>query len=101
MKYLINNKVYDTEKSQEIIKYIKPIEHKGLFVTTYPRYRHTLYKTQKGQFFVHVGECLTQDIAYSHKNYIELLSDEDVKDILNQLNDIEKYTELFNDLEEG
>ena len=56
MRYLIKNKVYDTEKAQEIIKYIKQIEHKGLFVTTYPKYRHTLYKTQKGQFFVHIGE---------------------------------------------
>lgn len=101
MKYLINNKVYDTEKAQEIIKYIKPIEHKGLFVTTYPRYRHTLYKTKKGQFFVHVGECLTQDIAYSHKNYIELLSDDEVKAILNNLNAINQYNELFDDLEEG
>lgn len=101
MRYMLNSKVYDTEKAQEIIKYIKPIEHKGLFITTYPRYRHTLYKTKKGQFFVHVGECITRDIAYSHKNHIELLSDNDVKVILNELNKIDIYNELFDDLEEG
>lgn len=101
MKYMLNNKVYDTEKAQEIMKYTKQIEHKGLFLTTYPRYRHTLYRTEKGQFFVHVGECLTQDIAYSHENYIELLSDDEVKGILNRLNEIELYDLLFDDLEEG
>nr|DAO42275.1 MAG TPA: hypothetical protein [Caudoviricetes sp.] len=101
MRYLIKNKVYDTEKAQEIIKYIKQIKHKGLFVTTYPKYRHTLYKTQKGQFFVHIGECLTQDTAYSHKNYIELLSNDEVKEILNQLNEVDLYQQLFDDLEEG
>ena len=42
----MNNKIYDTEKAQEIVQYTKPIEHKSLFFTTYPRYTHTLYKTQ-------------------------------------------------------
>lgn len=51
MRYMLNNKIYDTEKAQEIVQYTKPIEHKSLFFTTYPRYTHTLYKTQKGQFF--------------------------------------------------
>ena len=54
-RYLLNNKVYDTENAEEIIKYIKPIEHNGLFFKSYPKYIHTLYKTQKGHFFVHVG----------------------------------------------
>ena len=102
MKYLINGKVYDTEKSQEIIKYTQGIEHKGLFVTTYPRYEHTLYKSPKGQFFVHIGEYVKQSaVVYSDKDYIELLSEEEVKEILNQLNEIDKYKELFDDLEEG
>lgn len=102
MRYLIKNKVYDTEKAQEIIKYIKQIEHKGLFVTTYPKYRHTLYKTQKGQFFVHIEEYVGQtDVAYSDKDYIELLSENEVKEILNKLNKIEIYNKLFDDLEEG
>ena len=101
MRYLLNNKVYDTEKAEEIVKYTKPIEHIGLLFNTYPRYEHTLYKTSKGQFFVQVGKCLISDILYPDKNYIELLSEDDVKEILNRLNNIEKYQELFNDLEEG
>lgn len=102
MRYLLNNKVYDTEKAQEIIKYIKPIEHNGLFLKTYPKYRHTLYKTQKGKFFVHIGEYVgNPDISYGDKDYIELLSADEVKEVLNQLNEIEKYEEIFDDLEEG
>ena len=102
MRYLLNNKVYDTEKAQEIIKYIKPIEHNGLFFKTYPKYRHTLYKTQKGKFFVHIGEYVENpDISYGDKDYIELLSADEVKEVLNQLNEIEKYEEIFDDLEEG
>lgn len=102
MRYLLNNKVYDTEKAQEIIKYIKPIEHNGLFLKTYPKYRHTLYKTQKGKFFVHIGEYVgNSDISYGDKDYIELLSADEVKEVLNQLNEIEKYEEIFDDLEEG
>lgn len=102
MRYMLNNKVYDTVKAQEIIKYRKSIEYKGLFLTTYPKYRHTLYRTEKGQFFVHVGEYVGQpDISYSDKDYIELLSDSEVKGLLNQFNKEELYNVLFDDLEEG
>lgn len=102
MRYMLNNKVYDTEKAQEIIKYRKSIEYKGLFLITYPKYRHTLYRTEKGQFFVHVGEYVGQpDISYSDKDYIELLSDSEVKGLLNQFNKEELYNVLFDDLEEG
>lgn len=101
MKYMLNNKIYDTEKAQEIVQYTKPIEHRSLFFTTYPRYTHTLYKTKKGQFFTHIGECVETDIAYSDKDYIELLSENEVKEILNKLNKIEIYNKLFDDLEEG
>lgn len=101
-RYLLDNKVYDTEKAEEIIKYIKPIKYKGLFFNTYPKYRHTLYKTQKGKFFVHIGEYVgNPEILYDDKDYIEILSADEVKEILNKLNDIEKYDEIFGDLEEG
>lgn len=90
-------------KKQKIIKYIKPIKNKGIFgFISYTRYRHTLYKTKKGQFFVYIGECVEDpDISYSSKNEIELLSDDEVKEILNALNAIDVYQQLFSDLEEG
>lgn len=101
-RYLLNNKVYDTEKSEEIIKYIKPIEHNGLFVKSYPKYIHTLYKTQKGNFFVHVGEYVgDSDFSYGNKDYIKTLEVNEVKEILNKLNAVKEYKKIFNDLEEG
>lgn len=101
-RYLLNNKVYDTEKSKEIIRYTKPIKFSGLILDTYPKYRHILYQTPKGNFFVHVGEYVgSSNFSYGDKDYIELLSADEVKEILNQLNAIEKYKKIFNDLEEG
>lgn len=104
MRYLLNNKIYDTEKAEKIMTYIKTVPQKNslLNLTTYPRYRHTLYKTAKGQFVVHIGEYIqASHVAYNDKDYIELLTEEEVKEILNQLNEIDKYKELFDDLEEG
>lgn len=102
MRYLLNNKIYDTEKSELIVIYEKSIEYKGLFVNTYPVYRHSLFKTPKGQFFVHIGDYVGRaDISYDNKDYIELLSEDEVKVILNKLNEIDKYVELFDDLGEG
>lgn len=102
MRYILENKVYDTEKAKEIIKYIKTIKHKGIFgYDFYPEYEHTLYKSSKGQFFVHVGNYVGTDISYQDKDYIELLSENEVKKILNGLNEIDIYNELFDDLEEG
>lgn len=101
-RYLLNNKVYDTKTAEEIIKYTKPIEHNGLFIKTYPRYKHTLYRTPKGQFFIHIGEYAgDSDISYADKDYIELLKANEVKEILNKLNAIKEYKKIFDDLEEG
>lgn len=101
-RYLLNNKVYDTDKAEEIIKYRKTVKHNGLVFDTYPQYIHTLYKTQKDNFFVHIGEYVgNPDISYGDKDYIELLSTDEVKEILNHLNKIEIYEKIFDDLEEG
>ncbi len=102
MRYMLENKVYDTEKAKEIFKYTKPVEHQGSFgMRFYPRFEHTLYKSSKGQFFVHVGKYVGKEISYDDKDYIELLSENDVKAILSKLNEINLYEELFDDLEEG
>lgn len=101
-RYLLNNKVYDTDKAEEIIKYRKAVKHNGLVFDTYPQYIHTLYETQKEQFFVHIGEYVKDsNVLYTDKDYIELLETDEVKEILNQLNAIEEYKKIFNDLEEG
>ena len=102
MKYLLNNKVYDTEKSKEIIKYSKSVKTPFFNFFVYPKYEHTLYKTKKGAFFVHIGKYLnSSSIIYDDLDCIELITEEEVKKILNNLNKIEKYEELFGKLEEG
>lgn len=94
---------YDTEKAEEILKYIKTIEQKSIWgLYSYPKYECTLYKTQKGNFFVHVGKYVgNTGVSYQDKDKIELLSEKEVKEILNQLNEVETYKKIFNDLEEG
>lgn len=103
MRYLINNKIYDTEKSIKIKTFIKPIIHKSLFgLYTYPIYQHTLYKTKNGQFFVHIGKYVGNgNISYSDEDYIELYSEDKVKEVLNAINDIDTYKKLFGEIEEG
>lgn len=101
MRYILDNKIYDTEKSKLIIKYTASVETIG-FLTTYPEYEHTLYKSPKGQFFVHIGKYVgTSYLGYHDKDYIELASEASVKRILQKLNLIDLYKELFGDLEEG
>ncbi len=101
MRYLVNHKIYDIEKSEKIIQYSKAIEHTNLLGKTYPRYEHTLYKTAKGNFFVHIGKYIGTNFKYQDYDYIELLTEEEVKDILEELNEEELYKKLFGDLEEG
>lgn len=102
MKHLLNNKVYDTEKSKEIIKYSKAVKTPFFNFFVYPKYEHTLYKTKKGVFFVHIGKYLnSSSVIYNDLDYIELIAEEEVKKILNNLNKIEEYEELFGKLEEG
>lgn len=102
MRYLVNNQVYDIEKSKKILEYIKPIECTTLLLgKMYPRYEHTLYRTAKGKFFVHVGKYTGSSFGFRDEDYIELLTEDEVKRILENLNKIELYEELFGELEEG
>ena len=51
---------------------------------------------------MHVGKYVGKaDVSYQDKDKIELLSEKEVKEILNQLNEVETYKKIFNDLEEG
>ena len=95
--------INEAKKAEEILKYIKTIEQKSIWgLYCYPKYECTLYKTQKGNFFVHVGKYVgNTNVSYQDKDKIELLSEKEVKEILNQLNEVETYKKIFNDLEEG
>ena len=101
MRYILNGKMYDTEKSQKIITYIKSIENKGI-TTTYPKYRHTIYKTRNGAFFTHIGKYVgSAFIGFKDMDCIQLTNEDEVKEILELLNKIDIYEKLFGKAEEG
>lgn len=100
MKFIVNNKIYDTDTSEEICKFKKAMPIKNLLGTIYPMFRCTLYKSKKGQFFYYIGEAVGT-VTYSDYNEIRLLTETETKELLTKLNDVETFNKLFNDLEEG
>lgn len=97
MRYLINNKLYDTEKSEKIITFEKSLEIWSIGgVTMYKKFTHVLYKTNKGKYFLIIENC--KNSAYDE---IQLLTETEVKDLLCELNAIDTYELLFGEIEEG
>ena len=97
MQYLVNNRIYDTEKADKIISYSKSLEINRLgCLTIYKKYKHTLYKTKKDRYFF-----FFLDYKHIESEEIELLTETEVKDLLCELNAIDEYIDLFGELEEG
>ena len=97
MQYLVNNRIYDTEKAEKIISYSKSSEINRVgYLTIYKKYKHTLYKTKKDRYFV-----IIEDYKDIEREKIELLTETEVKDLLCELNAIDKYKDLFGNIEEG
>lgn len=88
MKTIINGKMYDTDKAELIFRYsINPIP--GL--TNMGKFYIEIYRTRKQSYFKY-------DTWW---NEIDLLSEDDVKNILVQRREFDKYVELFGEVEEG
>lgn len=75
MKRIINGKMYDTDKATEI------------HVDTYRN--RALYQTDKGTYFMRYAN-----------NEIKIKSEAEVRDYLSRY-DVDKYIELFGEVEEG
>lgn len=61
MKYLINNKIYDTESAEKIINYIRFLPVEGILgYEIKVGYKCILYKTKKGQFLSIMGNALME-----------------------------------------
>lgn len=93
MKFFVNLKRYDTDRSEEICKgnyqISEKIQNKYTDITRFG----TLYRTQKGSYFF----AYTYDIG---KWKIKLLSPTDAKIFIAET-DYKKYVELFGEMEEG
>lgn len=94
LKFIIENKVYDTENADEILKFSKSYPTKELGDTIHQDREVVLYKTKKGNWFTVVQmpdgkyECRTE-------------SKSNIKRILKGLNEVEIYTYHFEGLEEA
>ena len=85
MKFIVNRKIFDTDKAEFIVSYIR-----GMGLVTIPQ-SIDLYKTQSGKWFeVYVNDLRCKEIKT-----------EDVENIFLRLNNIELYEKYFGKLEEA
>ena len=98
MKKIIDNLLYDTEKAEKIYSY----RHRrktgsiGSF-NTYHWFDIDVYKTKKGNYFLH---GYPKD-SYSLEPFIEKFSELEFKDLLKRI-DPDKYIKFgFDDVEEA
>lgn len=93
MRFIVNNKIYDTDKAELLCSFRKQWESETILGTLYP-YRDTnLYKTVKGNYF------LTCTADYG-TNYIKVIDEANAKNYLMR-NNYDKYVEMFGELEEA
>lgn len=93
MKFIVNNKLYDTDKAELLCTFEKQWESKTIVGTLYP-YRDTnLYKTIKGAYFL----TCTADYGTS---YIEVIGEKTAQYWL-KYKAYDKYVEMFGPLEEA
>ena len=95
MKFIVEGKIYDTEKAETIIKYETSCPIKILTGhTIYVRRPTILYQTKKGKWFsVNIGDF--------EKHYFNKETEISVKQIFIELNEIKLYTKHFEKLDEA
>ena len=94
MRFIVDNKIYDTDKAELLAEGERKYEEKSFLLqcTFYPSYETKLYKTEKGNYF----------FVYKSDLYhcIEVTDEETAKGWLMYKN-YPKYVELFGELEEA
>lgn len=100
MKTIINNKKYDTELCEKIIDCKVNIRHKNQLGTIEIWHSMTIYKTQKGTYLKYVGGS-QEAVSYIDYESLELLSENEVKDVLIKLQEIDIYEKEFGKVECG
>lgn len=97
MKKIINNKIYDTSKATELVKFCKDVVHTVWVYDFASAHNAIIYKTNKGTYFEYVGP----NNNYPDYETLDLLTNEKVKKILIDINAIDVYEKEFGKLEEG
>ncbi len=96
---IIDNKIYDTDKCESLFTYHRRILKKGLFGDYYVWYEAKILKTTKGTYLRYTNKAL--DTGYRDINELVILTEEEVKKILVELNEVTLYQKEFGKLEEG
>ena len=93
MRFIVNNKIYDTEKSELLCTFDKRWTIKTLCSVIYTLRETKLYRTAKGAYF------LTYKKNYNDTG-IEVIEEDMAKEYL-MCNNYDKYAEMFGELEEA
>ena len=93
MRFIVNNKIYDTEKSELLCTFEKQWEIKTLCSMMYLSLDTNLYRTVKGAYFLTCREDYD-------RSCIEVIN-EDVAKVYLIHNNYDKYIEMFGELEEA
>lgn len=93
MRFIVNNKIYNTDNSELLCTFSKQWETDTIFGKLYPTRDTNLYKTNKGAYF------LTSKGDYE-RFQILVINEDTAKNYLMYYN-YEKYAEMFGELEEA
>ena len=93
MKFIVENKLYDTEKAEKLCVFQKQWKAATIFGPMYPNRETALFKTAKGAYFL-TGK-------HDFERYeIEVITEEKAKYYL-MYNAYDLYAKMFGELEEA
>lgn len=101
MRKIIDDKLYDTEKCTKILDYKTKIEHKTIFGSIFKYHIASIFKTNKGTYLKYVGKTEEDNIYYDDYKTLEIISKDDFKKLLLEINDVDTYLKEFEEVEEG
>ena len=99
MKKIIDNKIYDTDKCDVILEYQTKIPVSTFFGISNPSFQAKILKTQKGTYLKYIGKCASYN--FDDLNEIEIVSEQDVKNLMLEISAVDEYEKVFGKLEEG
>lgn len=105
MRRIIDGKLYDTEKARLLFDYKTRVYHNsnsimGSYMTR-PFHYASIYKTKKGTYLKYIGNACETAILYENYEQLEVISEEEVKQLLLRINDVDNYIKIFGKLEKG